>query len=202
MKPAAPDTCAVDSSGAAGSGTPGAGSLAAVAFRRVHPGEAVPPPPQELTEWGNNTLLATLLGMCYGASLALRARETATEEVSQQVGADVPVTRPRPAYTPSRDALCGSLRRNATWFASRGPPPAGASRRAVWSCRLCDRRTCAHARPCRHADWWVRGRLPGCADIPQAAARRSQVDRRRGGGCWHGWRGGHTECVHTWPALS
>jgi hypothetical protein len=56
-------------------------------MRRVRPGEAVPPPPPELVQWGNDTLLATLLGMGYGASLAYRAREVPTGEVSQQVRA-------------------------------------------------------------------------------------------------------------------
>ena len=58
--------------------------MAEVALRRVRPGEAVPPPPPELVQWGNDTLLATLLGMGYGASLAYRAREVSTGEVSQQ----------------------------------------------------------------------------------------------------------------------
>ena len=64
-----------------------AAAMAEVAFRRVRPGEAVPPPPPELVKWGNDTLLATLLGMGYGASLAYRARELPTGEVSQQVSA-------------------------------------------------------------------------------------------------------------------
>ena len=44
-----------------------------VAFKRVEPGEDVPPPPKELTEWAGNTAAGTLGGMCYGA---FRARYT------------------------------------------------------------------------------------------------------------------------------
>lgn len=60
-------------------------TVAEVALRRVRPGEVVPPPPPELVQWGNDTLLATLLGMCYGGSLAYRARDVPSVDVSHQV---------------------------------------------------------------------------------------------------------------------
>jgi hypothetical protein len=44
-----------------------------VAFKRVEPGQDVPPPPKELTEWAGNTAAGTLGGMLYGA---VRARYT------------------------------------------------------------------------------------------------------------------------------
>ena len=44
-----------------------------VAFKRVEPGDDVPPPPKELTEWAGNTAAGTFGGMCYGA---FRARYT------------------------------------------------------------------------------------------------------------------------------
>ena len=96
-----------------------AAAMAEVAFRRVRPGEAVPPPPPELVKWGNDTLLATLLGMGYGASLAYRAREVPTGEVSQQVC--TPASSPR---LRSHHALCVA----AGGAAQHGAPRASHSR--------------------------------------------------------------------------
>jgi len=77
-------SAAIGSTGSSSAGR-GVNDFASVALTRVGPNDVVPPPPPELVEWGNNTLLATLLGMCYGSSLAFRAREVASADVSQQV---------------------------------------------------------------------------------------------------------------------
>jgi hypothetical protein len=42
-----------------------------VAFRRVKPGEEVPPRPRELDDWAANTATGTMAGMVYGV---IRAR--------------------------------------------------------------------------------------------------------------------------------
>ena len=44
-----------------------------VAFRRVRPGDEVPPPPPELTEWAGHTAGGTAGGMAYGAMRGYRA---------------------------------------------------------------------------------------------------------------------------------
>ena len=54
------------------------------AFERLQPGEAVPPPPVELTEWAQNTAFATLAGMLYGGSRAHIVRELPSADVNPQ----------------------------------------------------------------------------------------------------------------------
>ena len=49
------------------------------------PGDALPPPPPELAEWGRSTALATLAGMLYGGARAHASREQpAWEEQPQE----------------------------------------------------------------------------------------------------------------------
>ena len=53
-----------------------------VAFKRVGPGEEVPPPPKELAEWAGNTAGGTLGGMVYGAVRGYRAHDPQYAEVA------------------------------------------------------------------------------------------------------------------------
>lgn len=53
-----------------------------VAFKRVGPGEEVPPPPKELAEWAGNTAGGTLGGMVYGAVRGYRAHDPRYAEVA------------------------------------------------------------------------------------------------------------------------
>jgi hypothetical protein len=53
-----------------------------VAFKRVGPGEEVPPPPKELAEWAGNTAGGTLGGMVYGAVRGYRAADPKYADVA------------------------------------------------------------------------------------------------------------------------
>lgn len=53
-----------------------------VAFKRVGPGEDVPPPPKELAEWAGNTAGGTLGGMVLGAVRGYRASDPTYKDVA------------------------------------------------------------------------------------------------------------------------
>lgn len=56
-----------------------------VAFKRVQPGDEVPPPPKELAEWAGNTAAGTLGGMCFGALRASYTDPTSYADVPEIV---------------------------------------------------------------------------------------------------------------------
>jgi hypothetical protein len=53
-------------------------------FERVEPGAPVPPPPAEVVQWANNSLLATLAGTVYGGVRAHVSREPPSLDVHPQ----------------------------------------------------------------------------------------------------------------------
>jgi hypothetical protein len=53
-------------------------------FARVEPGAPVPPPPVEVVQWANNSLLATLAGTVYGGVRAHVSREPPSLDVHPQ----------------------------------------------------------------------------------------------------------------------
>jgi hypothetical protein len=63
------------------------GASASSLFRRVEPGEPVPPPPAELVQWANTTLAATLAGTLYGGVRAHISREPPSLDVHPQASA-------------------------------------------------------------------------------------------------------------------
>ncbi len=79
---ASPRLCARAFAGRGMTPAPSAGS--GDLFRRVAPGEPVPPPPAELVQWANNTLLATLAGTLYGGIRAHLTREPPSLDVHPQ----------------------------------------------------------------------------------------------------------------------
>ena len=79
-------------------------------FRRLQPGEVAPPPPPELVQWANNTLMATLVGTLYGGARAHATREPPSPDVHPQARR-TPRRRARTAARLTRDAAQVTLQR-------------------------------------------------------------------------------------------